>query len=238
MYVYFKRRRPRCEIRPEKRVYIMKEAIEAKENLTKRQMQALKTKNKIYQAAVQEINEKGFNNVNIEDITKAAEVAKGTFYVHFDSKEAIILYTFEHSDEIYEEAYEKIEGESFLDMAVHFVRYSYREYEKRGKGIIRAMIANYFHFEDYQIYSHDRGLYKCLLKIVREGKKQGALDADTPSEYYADMLLSTMVGVEVMWCFDDLGRSLAEMMEDAILVTAIGLTGVEEHGGQEESHAS
>ena len=92
----------------------MKEAIEAKENLTKRQMQALKTKNKIYQAAVQEINEKGFNNVNIEDITKAAEVAKGTFYVHFDSKEAIILYTFEHSDEIYEEAYEKIEGESFL----------------------------------------------------------------------------------------------------------------------------
>ena len=208
------------------------------ENMTKRQLQALKTKNKIYQAAVQEINEKGFNNVNIEDITKAAEVAKGTFYVHFDSKEAIILYTFEHSDEIYEEAYEKIEGETFLDMAVHFVRYSYREYEKRGKGIIRAMIANYFHFEDYKIYSHDRGLYKCLLKIVREGKKQGVLDADTPSEYYADMLLSTMVGVEVMWCFDDLGRSLAEMMEDAILVTAIGLTGVEEHGEQEESHAS
>ena len=233
-----KKRITRCETGPEKRVYIMKETIEAKENLTKRQLQALKTKNKIYQAAVQEINEKGFNNVNIEDITKAAEVAKGTFYVHFDSKEAIILYTFEHSDEIYEEAYEKIEGESFLDMAVHFVRYSYREYEKRGKGIIRAMIANYFHFEDYQIYSHDRGLYKCLLKIVREGKKQGVLDTDTPSEYYADMLLSTMVGVEVMWCFDDLGRSLAEMMEDAILVTAIGLTGVEEHGEQEESHAS
>ena len=55
---------------------------------------------------------------------------------------------------------------------------------------------------------------------------------ETPSEYYADMLLSTMVGVEVMWCFDEQGRSLAEMMEDAILVTAIGLTGVEEHDGE------
>ena len=102
----------------------MKEGNDKKRTvrLTKRQMQAMETKNKIYQAAVREINKKGFNNVNIEDITTAANVAKGSFYTHFDSKEDIIFYTFETSDKIYQRAIEKVEGSSFLYMVTHFVQ--------------------------------------------------------------------------------------------------------------------
>lgn len=196
---------------------------DTKQKLTKRKLQAIRTKDKIYQAAVKEINDKGFNNVNIEDITNAAKVAKGTFYTHFESKESIILYTFESSDEIYEKAFEQVEGRSFLYMATFFVRYSYTEYEKRGKGIIKAMISNYFSFPEQHIYSHERALYQCLLKIAEDGKRQQVLNASVPAEYYADRLLSTMVGVEVMWCFDEEGTSLADMMEDAIRVTATGL---------------
>ena len=122
----------------------MKEGNDKKRTvrLTKRQMQAMETKNKIYQAAVREINKKGFNNVNIEDITTAANVAKGSFYTHFDSKEDIIFYTFETSDKIYQRAIEKVEGSSFLYMVTHFVQLCYTEHEKRGKGIIKAMISN------------------------------------------------------------------------------------------------
>ena len=194
-----------------------------KVRLTKRKLQAMETKNKIYQAAVREINEKGFNNVNIEDITTAAKVAKGTFYTHFESKEALIFYTFEQSDEIYEKAFQKVEGKSFLYMLTYFVRFCYREYEKRGKGIIKAMISNYFNFPGDSFYSHDRTLYQCLLKIVEDGKQQQVLDASQPSEQYADILLSTMVGVEVMWCFDEQGQRLVDMMENAIRITALGM---------------
>ncbi|MCD8355098.1 MAG: TetR/AcrR family transcriptional regulator [Clostridia bacterium] len=194
-----------------------------KVRLTKRQLQAMETKNKIYLAAVREINEKGFNNVNIEDITTAAKVAKGTFYTHFESKEAIIAYTFEQSDQIYEQAIKRVEGKSFLYMATYFVRFCYTEYEKRGKGIIKAMISNYFNFPGKNFYSHDRVLYQCLMKIAEDGKQQQVLDASLPTEYYADILLSTMVGVEVMWCFDDQERSLADMIEEIIRITALGL---------------
>lgn len=194
-----------------------------KVRLTKRKLQAMETKNKIYQAAVKEINEKGFNNVNIEDITTAAQVAKGTFYTHFESKEALIFYTFEQSDEIYEQAFQKVEGKSFLYMLTYFVRFCYREYEKRGKGIIKAMISNYFNFPGKSFYSHDRVLYQCLLRIVEDGKQQQILDASLPSTHYADILLSTMVGVEVMWCFDEQGKHLVDMMEDAIRITALGM---------------
>ena len=54
--------------------------------LTKRQLQAIETKKKIYDAAVQVINEKGFGNVSIEDITTRANVAKGYALKAIDRK--------------------------------------------------------------------------------------------------------------------------------------------------------
>lgn len=191
--------------------------------MTKRQLQAVETKNKIYAAALREINEKGFGSVSIEDITTAANVAKGTFYTHFESKEALVLYTFTQSDEIYRQAYEQVAGLDFLEMVTRFVRISYTEYEKRGKGIIKAMISNYFTLPGYNFYGRDRSLLQCLGKIVESGKAEGALDAAAPTDWYVGMLLSTMVGVEVMWCFDEQERRLADMIQEAVRVTAAGL---------------
>lgn len=190
---------------------------------TKRQLQAEETKKRIYKAAVAVINEKGFNNASIEDITSYANVAKGSFYTYFASKEAIVLYTFQQSDEMYEKAYEEVKDEDFLDMILHFVKISYKEYEKRGKGIIKAIVSNYFTFSDYNFYSEDRDLLKCLNLIVEKGKAQGALDAETCTGTYVKLLLSALVGVEVMWCLDDQGWSLADMIADAIRITTVGM---------------
>ncbi|MBU6298045.1 MAG: TetR/AcrR family transcriptional regulator [Alphaproteobacteria bacterium] len=47
------------------------------------------TRTKLLEAAVKEFGEKGFHAASISGITRAANVALGTFYVYFDSKEAI-----------------------------------------------------------------------------------------------------------------------------------------------------
>lgn len=191
--------------------------------LTNRQLQALETKNKIYNAAVTVINEKGFHNTSIEDITSYADVAKGSFYTHFESKEAIVFYTFQQSDEMYDKAFAQIKDEDFLDMMIHFVKISYTEYEKRGKGIIKAIVSSYFTFTDYNFYSKDRDLMKCLNKIIEKGKEQEVLDIHIPTDRYVNLLLSTLVGVEVMWCLDDQGNSLADMIADAVRITTVGM---------------
>lgn len=194
-----------------------------KSRLTSRQLQALETKNKIYQAAVTVINEKGFQNTSIEDITSYADVAKGSFYTYFESKEAIVFYTFQQSDEMYEKAFAQIKDEDFLDMVVHFVKISYKEYEKRGKGIIKAIVSGYFTFTDYNFYSEDRDLLKCLNRIIEKGKEQGVLDVEIPTGRYVNLLLSALVGVEVMWCLDDQGNSLSDMIADAVRITTRGM---------------
>lgn len=190
---------------------------------TQRQMQAMQTKQKIYDAAVREINIKGFHNVSIEDITAAAHVAKGSFYTHFPSKEALVLYTFTQSDALYNEAYEKVKEMDFLSGVTAFVRLTYQEYEKRGKGIIRAMISNYFTWEDRNFYDRDRPLLQCLKKLVERGQDANVLDTGIAAERYVFDLLSTMIGVEVLWCFDTQNLSLTEMISDAVAMTARGM---------------
>jgi TetR/AcrR family transcriptional regulator, transcriptional repressor for nem operon len=43
----------------------------------------------IVQAGLKCLVEKGFNAVGVQDITDAAGVPKGSFYNHFESKEAL-----------------------------------------------------------------------------------------------------------------------------------------------------
>lgn len=55
-----------------------------------RKEKAIITKNKVFETAVKLIKEKGYDNVTISEICKKAGVAKGTFYVHYKSKEDIV----------------------------------------------------------------------------------------------------------------------------------------------------
>lgn len=191
--------------------------------MTKRQLQALNTKNKIYESAVTIINDKGFNNTTIEDIAQHAHVAKGSFYTYFDSKEALILYTFQQSDDIYEKAFEQVDGKDFLSSMLAFVKLSYGQYEKRGKGIMKAFISNYFTFPEYDFYGDERGLVRCLHKFVELGKKEGLLRRETPSNQYVSILISALVGVEVMWCMDVEDHSLMDMAVNVVETTLKGM---------------
>lgn len=55
-----------------------------------RKEKAIHTKNKLFETAVELIKENGYDNVTISDICEKAGVAKGTFYVHYKSKEDIV----------------------------------------------------------------------------------------------------------------------------------------------------
>jgi AcrR family transcriptional regulator len=58
--------------------------------MTKRQENALKTRRKLIDTAENLLKTNGFNALCVEDITKSAGVAKGTFYVYFKHKEDIV----------------------------------------------------------------------------------------------------------------------------------------------------
>jgi AcrR family transcriptional regulator len=56
----------------------------------KRKIQGAETKKKLYEIAQRLFTERNFSDVSVEDITDEAGITKGAFYVHFESKDALI----------------------------------------------------------------------------------------------------------------------------------------------------
>lgn len=193
------------------------------EKLTKRQLQAMETKNKIYDAAVREFNEKGFNNVSIEDITKAAKVAKGSFYTHFQSKEDLVLYSYTRADVSYQKAYEESEGRDFLNRMLDFLQGYYAGFETSGKELTKALITSYYAFPGNNYYNKSRVLLQCFAKIVEQGKSEGKLDPDVPTDTYVSMFLSTLVGLEVIWCYDEGEMDMNALLRESMQTMAQGM---------------
>ena len=51
----------------------------------------METRNQIIEASEQLFMEKSVNKVTINDIVQRAGIAKGTFYLYFDSKETVFV---------------------------------------------------------------------------------------------------------------------------------------------------
>jgi len=67
---------------------------ETQQKQTRTQRRVLRTRATIEQAFVELILEKGYDNVNVEDITNRADVARATFYAHYPNKEALLAAVF------------------------------------------------------------------------------------------------------------------------------------------------
>ena len=59
--------------------------------MTKRQENALKTRQKIIDAAKALLSKNVFDDLNVDEITRACGVAKGTFYTYFKHKEDVVF---------------------------------------------------------------------------------------------------------------------------------------------------
>ncbi|MFJ5765398.1 TetR/AcrR family transcriptional regulator [Lysinibacillus sp. NPDC093210] len=70
-------------------------------SLTTRQKKALETREKLLKTSLELFNKHGYEHVSVEQITKACNVSKGTFYTHFPSKYDVILEKFEELDSFY-----------------------------------------------------------------------------------------------------------------------------------------
>jgi AcrR family transcriptional regulator len=70
--------------------------LKAKEKKKRRvEKEKNKKKEQIFRVAIRLFSNKGFENIMVADITKAAKVAYGTFYNFFQKKEDVLLYFFD-----------------------------------------------------------------------------------------------------------------------------------------------
>ncbi len=176
--------------------------------LDKRKAQGAETKKKLYEIAERLFTESNFSDVNVEDITDEAGITKGTFYVHFESKDALIaILIADHA------ARADVHYKTFLkslpdDMPSSLVLLALAER-------IADTLANTFGCKNmtkiYQmllsgtagteaVKGYGRELYALVYSILEKGLRSGEFTSSLPPETLSRHFVMAIRGVSYEWC--------------------------------------
>ncbi len=174
--------------------------------MNKRQTAALETKRKLITAGLELLREKGFDAINVEDITQKAGVAKGTFYTYFKRKEDIVL---DISRVPFSEIADEIENMKELHIIEKLIHYYHRFMEcveSCGINVCRQWTRdvldpnNVPETKDGQKWKYD---YDMLKNILDNAVRNEELKENTPTELLTHIIISELYGMMTCWCMSD-----------------------------------
>ena len=183
--------------------------------LTKRQLAAQATREKLLETAKALVEKDGLANITIEAIAKAAGVATGTFYTYFAKKEDI-LYTLTH--ETYAQIRERSEThQGLFEERLQFFMTEFAGYiEAGGVKLCQEWIKNTV---DPDRITHPYPKAKLsmdlesLSTLLTEGLRRGELRPETPVEELSRMLLELLYGEMLCWAMQAGAYSFRERTE-------------------------
>ena len=158
------------------------------QTVKKRKLQAIETKQKIFDATMELVKENGIDHVQIEDITRKAGVSIGLFYKYFANKSDVITEAINQESDIY-----------YINIKENYLN------ELRGEEKLLCFV---WHIADY----HENKLHKEDLKhnyatilanpsrrqsITKEARPIYAILAECLEEMISDNLLAESVPVEM-----------------------------------------
>lgn len=179
-----------------------------KEKSTRRKDQGEATKKKLYETAQRLFNEYGVDNVSVDNIVGDAGVARGTFYVHFESKDALISALI--SDYVYRV---DMDYETFLkdlppetpsaellfaivgkicDVIEHTLGY------ETIRTLYKVQLTSNPHAQEALDYN--RSLYLTLAAVLEKGILRGEFQTSLPHDTLSRHLVLAMRGLIYEWC--------------------------------------
>lgn len=200
-------------------------------NMSKRQLQGAETKKKIFEVARQLVMERGIENVTVDSIVKAAQLSKGAFYVHFESKDALATALVKDLTGVADMDYksflmtisdnkpvldilvlmsEEISGFIENNIGLENMRVLYKAHLTRNINTTSAM-------------SYDRELYKLFIQILEKGIREGELREDIPADILAKHLIMSIRGITFEWCIRYPDFNLKEQVLDHFKIILYGL---------------
>ena len=203
------------------------------ENLTERQKKALETRNKLLHKSLELFGKYGFEHVTIEQITKACDVSKGTFYTHFPSKYDVILEKFKEFDTFYDTVEKEINptlsaSEKILTIYNEQMLYIINVV---GKDVLTtvytAAMTNQVE-EDHYLISPERKIFQILNNYIVEGVTSGEFRQDLSIADMQSIIQRCMRANVYDWLIHNETFDLVKEMQ---LFTSVVLSGLKAKKG-------
>ena len=188
--------------------------------ITNRSKQAEKTKNKIYKNGVKLIIKRGYDNITVEQISKAAGVSVGTYYYYFKSKFELIREIYKKGDEYFlQEVAGKLKSSTCKEQIIEFFdRYATFNI---NNGI--AMVKNLYNSDNKMFITDGRTMQKILLDIIEYWIQKGSFLENLSSIEICRILFIAARGVIYNWCLYDGTLDLNKEMNIVISAMISGI---------------
>jgi AcrR family transcriptional regulator len=182
-------------------------------SITKRQEQALETKERIYSAAIDLMDRDGFENITIADISKKAGVSVGAFYHYFTSKNDILAEIFHKADEYFStQVITGLEKESIPEKIVEY----FDHYAKFNLSSGVEMTQQLFNPKIKFFIKKDRPMLIFLEDLIQEGQEREEIRADEDPEELSRFLFVMARGIVFEWSLYDGSYDLEATMHKYI----------------------
>ena len=164
-----------------------------------------KIKQKIYVCAMQLFRSRGFDNVKVTDICETAEVAVGTFYYYFPSKEAVLLGFADVIDARIREKFKELENCSPSEKLKALFNYKLSLMLESGQELVNiSSIAALKHNCDDPFLSK-RAMYEYFLQAIEEGIRSGEFRSDLNMYTLTSMYRYCLGGLMFHWAINPEG---------------------------------
>lgn len=186
------------------------EAENAQKTGITRQEKAQETKNRIYTAAIELMDRKGFENITIAEISRKAGVSVGAFYHYFESKNDILAERFRKADEYFSENVAPgLQGKTVPEQLVEYFDY----YAKYNAASGAATTQNIFNAKIKFFIQEGRPMTTILQDLIRKGQERKELRADEDPEEIARFLFVMARGIVFEWSLYDGQYDLVATMQ-------------------------
>jgi len=179
-------------------------SITKKKHLTKRSLNAIETKNNIFNTALILFSQYGFDKVTVEDITKYASVSKGTFYNHFESKESVLVEQFQKIDHHYDQVFKMVSPEESAGNRLLILVGAMADYCANVCGLAPLKVVYASQISpgaSMKILNNPkRRIYDLMSDIVNRGKASGEFHIDIEEGELVELLVRSCRSLIYDWC--------------------------------------
>jgi AcrR family transcriptional regulator len=182
-----------------------------------REKKKKETRNKIFEVSGRLFKEKGFENTTVDEITREAGIAKGTFFNYFSTKDSLLLYFRKQKEEL---IFNILETQVSLhapakEKIKNFLVILAENYEK-DKELTRLLFFEYKRFMKNSSPHPDKKMHRgqvfigILCDFLKEGVENGEIKRETDLKIASEILSAVYFNSLMMWLHSDSGTSFSK----------------------------
>jgi len=166
-----------------------------------------RTRQRIFEAAMSIMVEKGYQGVTIRDICERAEVSIGSFYRYFETKSDILRGMYETGDQLMQEENSELTNRPWLDRIMVFIS----KYAQLNMDTGLAEMKVLYNPENTW-FTQTRPMQQKLESLISGAQRAGELTVKQSAAELTELLFVCMRGMCYDWCISNGEYNLKERM--------------------------